>query len=743
MEQTLHLPGHTGLSIAVVALLSIAGLLLYVARVRGAAGRRDQILLTVLRMIAVGGVVIAWLQPSWRTSEVVRRQSVVPVLVDESLSMTTRGASGLTRAQAVAAFFVQHRGDFERLEDAHDVQYFAYSDTVRPVTRQELESPLEALGGRTDVLHALETVVDQLRASHWGGILVVTDGLDNGPSLAARAGGAVPSPGDFARIESLPCPVHVLVPPDGPAPRDIALDRLSGLEYVLQRDLAEVVARVRTRDLPDTPITVRLLEGDQVLDERTVFTQGGRLEVPLRFLPRSPGRRVLELEATLLPDEATSSNNRRSAVARVLRDRIRVLHVSGHASWDERFLREYLGRRRDIELVSFHTLRTADAVTTDDDEQTTLIAFPAEELFIHRIEGFDLVILQDYELPDMDRARFAAGVVRYVEQGGALLFISGGNSLGARGPWPEDLASVLPVHPLKAPMRGMIEGRFPVELTEDGRRSPLLGRLKQELGAEPPPLPALTPVGGVARDATVLLQASTQPDRPAHPLLVVAARGQGRVATLLTDSLWRWSFDTGAKVGYRQVLDGTLAFLTRDPSGDLLQVAATRPRLTPGALQEVRVRAPTGVPAIRVEVRQSGGDLDKPVHAEDITPDESGTARTSFVAPRSGTFRVRAECAWGDLRLRAEDLFLVAPSDEELDGLTSLERTTLELASRTGGQTRSLASPELSSLPLKPEVVARVGLLTDKPLWDHPLILLLLLGVLALEWYAERKIGYT
>lgn len=743
MEQTLHLPGHTGLSIAVVALLSIAGLLLYVARVRGAAGRRDQILLTVLRVIAVSGVVVAWLQPSWRISEVVRRQSVVPVLVDESVSMATRGASGLTRSQAVAAFFVQHRDEFDRLEEAHDVWYFAYSDTLRPVTRQELESPLEPLGGRTDVLQALETVVDRLRAQHWGGMLVLTDGLDNGPGRVAQAGGAAPTPEDLARIESLPCPVHVLVPPDGPAPRDIAIDRLSGLEYVLQRDLAEVIARVRTRDLPDTPITVRLLEGDQILDERTVFTQGGRLEVPLRFLPRSPGRRVLELEATDLPDEAAIHNNRRSAVAHVLRDRIRVLHVSGHASWDERFLREYLRRRRDIELVSFHTLRTADAVTGEDDEQTTLIAFPAEELFIHRIEGFDLLILQDYELPDIDRARFAASVARYVEQGGALLFISGGNSLGARGPWPEDLAPLLPVLPMKPPMRGMIEGRFPVELTEDGRRSPLLGRLKQELGTEPPPLPALTPVGGVARDATILLQTRAQAGRPAYPLLIVATRGQGRVATLLTDSLWRWSFDTGAKVGYRQVLDGTLAFLTRDPAGEPLQVTATRPRLTPGTPQEIHVRAPVGVPVVRVEVRDAGRNLDKPMHVEDIAPDQTGTAKTGFTAARPGTFRVRAECMWGDVRLRAEELFLVAPSDEELDGLASLDRTTLDLARRTGGQARTLATPELSSLPLKPEVMARVGLLTDKTLWDHPLILVLLLGVLALEWYAERKIGYT
>ena len=96
-----------------------------------------------------------------------------------------------------------------------------------------------------------------------------------------------------------------------------------------------------------------------------------------------------------------------------------------------------------------------------------------------------------------------------------------------------------------------------------------------------------------------------------------------------------------------------------------------------------------------------------------------------------------------DVPLRARTLFLAAPTDAEIDGMTALERTTPLLASRTGGGTRTLAAAALDTLPLKPEVVARVGTLTDRALWDHPLVLLLLLGALGLEWFVERRLGYT
>ncbi len=742
MEQTLHLPGHTGLSIAVVAVLAIAGLLLYFARVRRIVGPRDQVLLTALRLVAVGGIVLAWLQPSLRFAETVRRQSVVPVLVDESLSMATRGASGLTRAQAVAAFFTEHRAAFEQLEESHEVRYFAFADHVRPVGRPDLENPLEPIGGATDTLGAIEAVVAGAKDAHWGGVLVVTDGIDRGQVVGALGSGGALTVKDRARLEALPCPVFVFVPPDGPSPRDIELERVPGLDYVLQRDLAEVRVRVRATDLPDGPVHIRLLEDGDVLDEQETATVGGWLEVVLHYLPRSPGRHMLEVDVSTLPDEATDRNNRRTMLARVHRDRVRVLHVSGHASWDARFLREYLRRRRDVELVSFHTLRTADTDPGGDDDQTTLIAFPAEDLFVRRIEGFDLVILQDYELPEVDRPRFAAGVVDYVRKGGALLFFSGSNSLGARGPWPQDLAPILPVLTPPPPVHGMVEGRFSVEPTAAGRRSPILGTGRRELGV-PPPLPAVTPVGGVTSDATVLMQTSAQGIQPVRPLVVVAPRGQGRVATVLTDSLWRWSFDAGAAVGYREVLDGLVAYLTRDPAGDPLQVFAPRPRVTPGTAQPVRILAPDGVASVRVDIREVGDSEVPPLYFGDLPVDDAGAATVTVVPRGLGTYRVVAECLRGEVSLHAQTLFLVAPDDDEIDTMTSLERTTPALAARTGGGTRTLAAPEIATLPLKPEVVVRVGILSDQSLWDHPLVLLLLLGALGLEWFAERRLGYT
>ena len=106
-------------------------------------------------------------------------------------------------------------------------------------------------------------------------------------------------------------------------------------------------------------------------------------------------------------------------------------------------------------------------------------------------------------------------------------------------------------------------------------------------------------------------------------------------------------------------------------------------------------------------------------------------------------FRVIASGQEGEARIEAIDAFVVGPSPEEVAQVVPTTRYLGVLAESTGGRVESLAAPDLKAVGLRSEVVARVGLQADEPLWNHPAVFLLLLLALALEWYAERKIGYT
>jgi hypothetical protein len=750
MEQTIHFPGHTPWTIAFVAALAAVGLLLYVWRVRGSLERRDRWILTVLRLVAVAGILGGYLQPSLRYEEVVRRRSVVPVLVDESASMGVRGADGSTRSEAVARLFAEHAGWFEDLERQHEVQYFAFADRVRPIERAALSTPLDPAGGATDLLGALRNVTDRFRREDLGGFLVLSDGVDTGTlaTLVDESGALLPA-GRMA-AEGLPGPLVAVVPAPQSPPRDVDIRRVQGLEYLLTRNVARVHVELGVQGIDGGVLAVSLSEGGETLARADVPvpSAGTTTAVDLTFLPRNPGPHVYQVAVEPLPGEASLANNLRTVPATVVRDALRILHVAGHASWDERFLREYLMRRRGVELVSFHTLR-ADEPMTESEADTTLVPFPAEEIFVTRVEGFDLVLLQDYEIPHPDRTRFSESLERYVRAGGAFLMVGGSKVLGAQGPWPTHLEPLLPVLPPRVAGTGMSEGTFPVEATPEGRRHPALAnpQLTQMLAAAPP-LTALNVVGGTVPGAITLLRAA--PDLPLSaigrpPVLVLAPHGEGRTAVLLTDTLWRWSFDPFADATYRKVLDGLLVYLTRDPAGAPLRLTVQTPRVLPGRPVDIVLRAAAGVKTARVSLqhRAPDGSFEPPETSREIALDDEGSARLALVPSGPGTWRVVAAAVEGEAPLSAEDLCVVGPLPAEVGESEPPLRHLSIFAMATKGRTAGPDLPTVESLPFRPEVVARVGVSADEPLWNHPLVFLLLLAVLGLEWYVERKIGYT
>jgi uncharacterized membrane protein len=748
VEQSLHIPDPSiGVAI-VVALLAIGALFLYVQRIRGAATRRDRILLTTLRFLVVGGVLFAWLQPSLRVEEVLRRKSTVPILIDESLSMEVLDGEGQSRAERVAAFFRNHRDWLDELEENHEVRYFAFSDNVRPLTRADIEAPLPPIGGATDLEAALTAIRKDIPDPDLGGILVFSDGRDTG-RLAQSGPAGKPLLRSVSDALRIPVPLHLFLPAPEPAGRpDAAVADVAGLEYVLARNLTEVRCRVATAGTIDGPLAITLSSEGRILDRASIAVGKGVDEhaTILRFLPTLPGRHLLEVSVTGLDSDPTPSDNVRLVLAEVVRDHVRILHVAGHASWDVRFLGEALRSRRDIEMVSFHTLRTSAQEESIGEEDTMLVPFPAEEIFVKRLDGFDLVILHNYELPDVDRNRFAGRITGYVEQGGALLFIGGSASLGARAPWPAHLDPVLPVRAPDVSGRGLLEGRFAIEMTRDGLRFPWSrapGLTERVRGA--PPVRSLNPVGAIAPDATVLLQALPDLDGATQkplPVLVLGDRGQGRVAAVLTDTLWRWAFDPTSQALYRETLHGLIGSLTRDPRAYPLQVAAVFPYRTPRQDQRIRIEGPPGAGSVQVQFQKRGPDgvFESVGDRRETTLDMRGEAEIQFIPRTPGAFKVLVRLEEGHSIMEASDLFVVGPSAAELATLGSTDDPGMF---RVASSILPLEPPSPETLSLRPEVVARLGVFGEMPLWNHPVLLILLLAILAFEWYFERRIGYT
>ena len=137
----------------------------------------------------------------------------------------------------------------------------------------------------------------------------------------------------------------------------------------------------------------------------------------------------------MLAGEALSTNNKQVFTLKVIRDRVRVLHVCGRPSWDQRFLRSMLRLDPNVDLVSFFILRTE----TDDQpwnarEEMSLIPFPDREIFDEQLKSFDLLIFQNFNsAPSYQVEPYLPGLRDYVQSGGALAMVGGDLSFASGG----------------------------------------------------------------------------------------------------------------------------------------------------------------------------------------------------------------------------------------------------------------------------------------------------------------------
>jgi uncharacterized membrane protein len=300
------------------------------------------------------------------------------------------------------------------------------------------------------------------------------------------------------------------------------------------------------------------------------------------------GENVVELEAAPGSSEQTLQNNRAAVIINGVRDRLRVLLVSGEPHAGERVWRNLLKADPSVDLVHFTILRPPDKQDGTPINELALIQFPTRELFAEKLNQFDLVILDRYQNRDILPLAYFDNIARYVENGGALLLSSGPEFADESSIYRTPLAAVLPAQPtgevVNQPFKPQItKAGFAHPVTRDlpqGNESPELfsdptGIQKTE-AAPPGPTASAGPVPPAAAPAPPAPRppAIDQEGPPANPLApkqpdwgrwfrVIAAQKlsgntvmsgpgdrpllvldrvqKGRVAQLLSDQIWLWA----------------------------------------------------------------------------------------------------------------------------------------------------------------------------------------------------------
>jgi hypothetical protein len=277
------------------------------------------------------------------------------------------------------------------------------------------------------------------------------------------------------------------------------------------------------------PVAVRVLvNGEQVVTQETLPGEEARLQLDIP----AAGKNIVELAIDPVPGELTEANNRAIAILDGIRENLRVLLVSGEPHAGERTWRNLLKSDTSVDLVHFTILRPPEKQDGTPINELSLIAFPTRELFVEKIDDFDLILFDRYQHRDVLPILYYDYIAEYVEKGGALLVAAGpeyaGNQSIARTP-------LMPALP-GLPTGTVIEEGFHPRLTETGQRHPVTRGLEGS-ETEPPHwsrwfrlIDIGEPTGAVVMDG---------PDD--KPLLVLDRKGEGRVGMLLSDQGWLWA----------------------------------------------------------------------------------------------------------------------------------------------------------------------------------------------------------
>ncbi len=617
------------IAIAAVAAAILAGLGLR-ARLRGAW----------LRTLALALIILALANPSLISEERDPLTTIAAIVVDRSQSQQLPERKSQTD-QALETL-KNRLSSFPGIEPR----------VIEVDSNAESETP------STRLFTALNSALSDLPPSRIGGAVFITDG---------QIHDIPPDP----ELTGFNAPVHGLITGQ-PDEYDRRIEIVKAPRFGLVKEPQEMTFRViddGKSPAGEATVTVRL-NGEDIGRLRT---QPGR-DHTMEFTLEKGGENVLEFKVDELPGEVTASNNTVIHIVDGIRQNLRVLLVSGAPHMGERAWRNLLKSDASVDLIHFTILRPPEKQDGTPINELSLIAFPTRELFVDKINDFDLIIFDRYQHRGVLPILYYDYIAEYVRNGGALLLAAGPEHATNRSIAYTPLAEILPAIPT-----GVVnEGAFYPRLSEIGRKHPVTRGL-DGADSEPPRwdrwFRAIDVEPGFG---DTVMQGANE-----DPLLILNREGEGRVAMLTSDQGWLWARgieNGGPHVAlYRRIAH----WLMKEP-----------------ALEEEALTARSSGNSVEI-TRQTLGDSVDPAtitlpsgQTETVTlqEEEPGLYRARIQTSETGLFHIDNANLSALVHVGAVD----AP---EFKAEISTTETLADVADATHGTVQRLASGDAIKLP--------------------------------------------
>ncbi|MDB5327825.1 MAG: hypothetical protein JWM57_3394 [Phycisphaerales bacterium] len=742
-----------------LVVLGIA-LVFYVYR-RDGRGRWPRVILASFRLMLIGLVLALLNRPTVTLTQSRIEPSVLAIAIDDSLSMRvadvpTAGDQLETRLAAVTKLLSdKDAAVVKELAKKHELKFYRFdADASAVATSTTQPSPtIEPLGQNTQVATSVRTILRDLQGRRLAGVVGLTDGRDMPQQSLAAA---------IDEVKDFGTPVFAIPVGSDQPPRNIELQQVSVEDAVFAKEIANIKATVRVTGPSAAPVVVRLKDkktGKVMLTPEgrpieATFTPAGDApgEVELLFTPAEPGSLSLIVEAEPRAGEINTEDNAREIQLSVLDAKINILYVDGYPRWDYRYLKNEMIRDKTID-VSCLLLSAEASFRQEGDKPITRFPETAEEML-----QYDVVLIGDVdprELSDNQTQLIADFVGR---RAGGFAMVAG--PLFSPAAWKgTPIEAVLPVDVTKSASEdwgtngGTLAEGFRPRVTKAGLDSGLFRFLPDKAENETFLKQTWQPLFWYSRNVMakpgvgeVFAEHPTDlgPDGRLAPILVAGRYGAGRTAFLAVDDSWRWRYYTGESVfdtfwvqqlrylaRGRKLGERRMTLVSQKPVTDLGQQVRLTLRVIDPQLQ---TQLP---PQLRVQIVSSDGTTTR---LETLVRQEPGdTYLASFSADRLGKFTVKLAGpvpGVDDLTLPIE----IAVPKLELS-TPQVDRVALaRLASETGGKLIELTDAA-KQLPLIASAERRVPVISNQPVWNAPLALLMFVIVLTSEWIARKWFG--
>jgi hypothetical protein len=525
----------------------------------------------------------------------------------------------------------------------------------------------------TQLFSALNSGLADVPAERVGGVFMITDGVVHDIPKDVEALG-------------LKAPLHALIT-GHEGERDRRIELLEAPRFGIVGKDQTIELRVDDTAHKNEPVVLHVRRDGNPIANVTA-RPGERIRVPVRV--EHGGQNVIEIEVDALPDELTAINNKAVVTIDGVRDKLKVLLVSGEPHQGERMWRNLLKSDANVELVHFTILRPPEKQDGTPINELSLIAFPTADLFGRKITDFDLIIFDRYSNQSVLPTVYLENIVRYVRDGGALLLAAGPDFARPEGLFYSPLGRISPARP----DGDVTEHAFRAAITSDGAKHPVTRGLA---GADQNP-PAWSQWFRQV-DADVARGTSLLSGDGSKPLLVLSREGKGRIALLLTDQMWLWArgFEGG---GPSLDLSRRLAhWLMKEPD---LEEEALRATIEGHDLVIERQSLKDSIPPVKV-TSPSGKE-----QTITLTPAEPGLSRAHLKTEELGLYRLTD----GQLSVLAN----VGPENpREFQEVVSTPDKLKPLAEATGGTVRRIAADAKADIAL-PRLVA----MRESPVYGGP-----------------------